>query len=123
VTEKEVVRVRPGKKGWATPLGEGYGLKGGGLVEVDGGDVVAFSYGPISDSGVRLTRLNAATGKVVWRANCAPLGVPHSRYWHTAAAIVEGDRLRVTSWGAAGTFVEVLDLQTGKQLRRTRSKR
>jgi outer membrane protein assembly factor BamB len=123
LTEKEVVRVCPGKKGWATPLGERYGLKGGGLVEVDGGDVVAFSYGPISDSGVRLTRLNAATGKVVWRAHCAPLGVPHSRYWHAAAVMVEGRQLRVTSWGASGTFAEVLDLRTGKQLKRTVSKR
>jgi outer membrane protein assembly factor BamB len=123
LTEKEVMRVCPGKKVWATPLGEGSGLKGGGLVEVDGGDVVAFSYGPIFDSGVRLTRLNAATGKVVWRAYCAPLGVGHSEYWHAAAAAVEGQQLRVTSWGAYGTFTELLDPRTGKQLKRTMSKR
>jgi outer membrane protein assembly factor BamB len=123
LTETEVVRVCPGKKSWATPLGEGVRLRGGGLVEADGGDLVAFSYGPISDSGVRLTRLNAATGKVAWRAHCAPLGVGHSQYLHDATVAIEGERIRVTSWGASGTFVEVLDLRKGKQLSRTVSKR
>jgi outer membrane protein assembly factor BamB len=120
----EVARLpRAGKARWVAPLPKGYPLGNGGLVEVPGGDVVAFSYRSSFDSGVNVIRLDLATGEVVWRARCARLGVPHSRYWHQAAVAVAGDRLRVTSQGSSGTFVEELDLRTGKQLSRTRSKR
>jgi outer membrane protein assembly factor BamB len=119
LTGKVVTGFSPdGKARWSTPV-EGDGLRGGGLVEAGGEDVVAFRYGPISDSGVRVVRLNAATGKVAWRAHCARLGVGHSQYRHRATVTVVGDRLRVTSHGSYGTFVEVLDLRTGKQLKRT----
>jgi outer membrane protein assembly factor BamB len=119
----EVVRLpREGKARWVAPLPNGYPLGNGGLVEVPGG-VVAFCYGSIFDSGVNVVRFDLATGEVVWRTRCAPLGVPHTRYQHQAVVAVEGDWLRVTSKGSSGTFVEVLDLKTGKQLSRTRSKR
>jgi outer membrane protein assembly factor BamB len=113
---------RAGKARWVTPLPKGYPLGDGGLLEVPGG-VVAFCYGSISDSGVNVVRLDQATGKVVWRAGCAPLGVPHSQYLHRATVAVEGARLRVTSEGSSGTFVEELDLRTGTRLSRTRPKR
>jgi outer membrane protein assembly factor BamB len=111
-----------GKTRWRTPFAEPYGFAAGGVVEVRGGDVVAFRYGRIHDSGVELVRLKAATGEVVWRAWCNPLGVGHSEYLHDATVAVEGERLRVSSRGSYGTFVEVLDLRTGKQLRRTAKK-
>jgi hypothetical protein len=107
---------------WTTPLAEGVKLWGGGLVEA-GEDVVAFRYSPFADSGVQLLRLKAATGEVVWRARCAPLGRKHSKYEHNARVTIEGEQIRVTSRGSFGTFVEVLDLRTGKQLERTVSKR
>jgi outer membrane protein assembly factor BamB len=123
LTGTEVVRLpRGGKARWATPLLQSDWLGDGGLVEVAGGDLVAFSYCPISDSGVQLARLNGATGEVVWRAGCAPLGVKHSKYKHDAAVAVEAARLRVTSDGSYGTFVEILDLKTGKKLKRIVSK-
>jgi hypothetical protein len=90
---------------------------------VGDGDLVAFLYCGIADSGVEVMRLNSATGKVVWRADCAPLGVKHSAYQHEATVAAEGDALRVTSRGSSGTFVEVLDLGSGRQLERTVSKR
>jgi hypothetical protein len=48
--------------------------------------------------------------------------VGHSQYLHDATVAVAGERLRVSSQGSYGTFVEVLDLRTGKQLRRTAKK-
>jgi outer membrane protein assembly factor BamB len=117
--EREVVRLSPGgKPRWTTAL-ECHPAAEGGVVEV-GGDLVAFLYCGIADSGVQVVRLNAATGKVAWRAQCDHLGVEHSKYRHEAAVVVEGDRLRVTSVGSSGTFVEVLDLRSGKQLQRKR---
>jgi outer membrane protein assembly factor BamB len=117
LTDRDVVRLSPSKVAWVTSHGDRDWLGGGGLIEV-GGDVVAFLYCPIADSGVLLVRLNAATGKVVWRARCAPLGVDHSKYRHDATVAVEGERLRVNSWGSYGTFLEVLDVRTGKRLKR-----
>src|SRR5262245_19577345 len=66
LTDRDVVRRSPNNVAWATSHGDRDRLGGGGLIEV-GGDVVAFLYCPIADSGVLVVRLNAATGKVVWR--------------------------------------------------------
>ncbi len=124
VTSRDVVRLSPDDKAvWAAPFEEDQWLAGGGLVEAAGGDLVAFLYGRICDSGVEVVRLDPATGKVVWRACCAPLGVDHSAYQHRATVAVEGDTLRVTSKASGGTFVEVLDLASGWQWTRTASKR
>jgi outer membrane protein assembly factor BamB len=121
LTSRDVVRVAlDGKARWLVPFEDREWITGGGLVEMKGGDVVAFLYGYIHDSGVQLVRLKAATGEVVWRARCAPLGVGHSKYRHDATVAVEGERLHVSSRGSYGTFVEVLDLRTGKQLYRRR---
>ncbi len=61
---------------------------------------------------MQLMRLNAAD-KVVWRRYCAGLGVAHSEYSHHAKLAVEGNRIRVTSKGSEGSFVEILDLRNG----------
>jgi hypothetical protein len=122
--DREVVRLSPvGKARWVTPFSEGESTAEGGLLEVGGSDLVAFLYCGIADSGVQLVRLNAATGRVTWRVRCDPLGVDHSKYRHNATVAVEGGRLRVTSVGSSGTFVEVLDLRSGKKLMRTLSDR
>jgi hypothetical protein len=123
LTSRDVVRLGPGGKSrWAVPL-EREWIAGGGLVAVPGGDMVAFLYGRISDSGVDVVRLSPSDGKVAWRTHCKGLGVPHSKYNHQATVAVEGGRLRVTSRASAGTFVELLDLRSGRQLERKRLSR
>jgi hypothetical protein len=120
LTSHDVVRLSPDSKTrWAVPLDREW-IAGGDLVEVAGGDVVAFLFGRINDSGVQLARLDPATGKVVWRTRCKELGVGHSKYSHQAEVAVEGDRLRVTSRGSSGTFVDLVDLGSGKRLERKR---
>jgi outer membrane protein assembly factor BamB len=122
LTSRDLVRLSPdGKKRWSVRLDHEW-IAGGGLVALKGGDLVVFLHGLINDSGVQMARVDPASGKVVWRHSCKPLGVDHSKYRHTAAVAVEGDRLRVTSRGSGGTFVELLDLKSGKQLKRTRPK-
>jgi hypothetical protein len=90
----------------------------GGLLKLSERGVVEYWYNQSSDSGVTLVRKTAA-GKELWRATCAPLGVSHFRYRHEVVVQREGDRLRVTSRGSLGTFVEVLELASGKRIERT----
>ena len=115
-----VCRTADDKKRWAIPFQEAEWLAGGGLLRLPGGDVLAFLYGGISDSGVQVLRLDPVAGKAVWQARCAPLGVFHSKYRHRATATIEGDQVEVTSRGSFGMFVETLDLKTGRQIRRQR---
>jgi hypothetical protein len=118
-----VVRVTPkGTVRWTVAMKEA-SHSSGGLVDIRGGDMLAFMYCPISDSGVELVRLTPATGEVVWRAMCKPLGVSHSKYRHSAAVTIEGDRVRVMSNGSFGDFIEVVDLATGKRLERSQPRR
>jgi outer membrane protein assembly factor BamB len=120
LTSKNVVRVTAKDKvAWAIPLDHEW-IAGGGLIDLPDGDVIAFRFGRISDSGVSLIRFDPVSGKEKWRHNCGPLRVGHSAYSHTATVALEGEKLRVTSVGSYGTFVETLDLKTGRQLRRTR---
>jgi outer membrane protein assembly factor BamB len=115
----EVVVASAGREGrWVLPFTNPESPPGGGFVVLKG-DLVAFRYSRIAGSGVQLIRFNAATGKAVWRADCAPLGVDYAKFRHHAAVTVEGGRLCVTSVGLYGTFVELLDVKTGKQLKRT----
>jgi outer membrane protein assembly factor BamB len=60
LTPSDVIRLSGGgKTRWRTPLAEPYLFAAGGVVEVSGGDVVAFRYGRICDSGVELVRLRS----------------------------------------------------------------
>jgi hypothetical protein len=117
VTHKEIVRLAPNSKVvWSVPWDEEQGPPGGGLLRLPGGDLIAFCYGMISDSGVQVVRLDPARGVVRWRASCAPLGVRHSKYRHRATVTVTaGGQLKVVSRGSFGTFTEILDLGTGRQ--------
>jgi outer membrane protein assembly factor BamB len=110
------------KEVWAIPFGRGDLLGDGRILDVAGGDLLIFRFGQISDSGVHVVRVDPRTGKKVWEAKCAPLGVSHSKYHHRASVVIDGNRVRVTSRGSFGSFVETLDLETGKQLDRQRSK-
>lgn len=119
LTGRDVVRLSAaGEAEWSAPFGEYEWLAGGGLVPLPGGDVAAFVYGQISDSGVRVVRLDPAGGAKRWEAFCGSLGATHSGYNHEASLVAAGDRLTVTSRGSYGTFVEVLDAATGRQVSR-----
>jgi PQQ-like domain len=121
LTTEGVVRLSPeDQEVWSVPLRCG-GWGTGDLRELPGGDLLAFLYGPLSDSGVQVLRLDPATGRQVWQACCAPLAIaPYAAYEQRVFVAVEGDRVRVTSCGSHGSFVEVLDLATGGQLSRRR---
>lgn len=121
LTSRAVVRVTDGGEArWSAPFENPEWPAAGGLVPVPGGGLVAFLYCPIGDSGVQVLRLDPNTGGRLWETWCASLRVTHSEYSHTAAVVVMEDRLRVTSEASKGTFVEVLDLKTGRQLSRER---
>jgi outer membrane protein assembly factor BamB len=121
LSSRDVVRLGPDKETrWKVRFEHHQWIAGGGLVRLPKGELLAFRYGCICDSGVDLIRLDGS-GKVVWQGRCAGLGVGHSKYEHKARVAVEGNHLRVTSVGSYGTFVEVLDLGLGKLLKRTRS--
>jgi len=74
-------------------------------------------YGPISDSGVELERANS-DGKIVWRTQVKPLGVKHSKYNHEVWIRIDDGKIQVTSIGSK-TIIEVIELETGKQLSRS----
>lgn len=72
-----------------------------------------------SDSGVQVMRLRPQAGEQVWQADCDPLGVGHSAYQHEAKVeITDGKYLKVMSKGSEGSFVELLDLGSGRHLSR-----
>jgi hypothetical protein len=125
LTSRHVARVSPaGKVLWLVPFKQPYPIGDGGLTKLQGGDLLAFRFAPLWNSGVDLIRLSPATGKVAWSSRCAELvGVAHSAYRHAATIAIAAHLIRVTSEGSAGTFIEILYVETGRQIRRTVSKR
>jgi outer membrane protein assembly factor BamB len=125
LTSADIRRVAPDDKTvWATPLANRMWIAGGRLLEVPGGDLVAFLYGRIANTGVQLMRIDPVRGEKRWEAYCAPLpGVTHSIYKHNVDVESVGNRLRVISQGSAGWFVEWLDGQTGESVRRNQQRR
>jgi outer membrane protein assembly factor BamB len=105
---------------WEAKFGHAESYAGGGLVPLPEGDLnlVAFVYNPLADSGVRVMRLDPATGKKRWEMECAGVGGGHSAYSHWAGLEVRGGRLVVTSVGWNGTFVEALDADRGQSVGR-----
>ena len=105
---------------WKIDLKDAWGLDDGRLLKLPGGDLLAYRYCPISDSGVSLWRFDPCKGKARFHAFCESLGVDHSKYKHAATVTVEKGCLKVVSRGSAGTFIEMLELNTGKQISRAR---
>jgi outer membrane protein assembly factor BamB len=119
LTSRDVVcRAPDDKTRWAVPFSYSESIAGGDILDVGGGNLVAYLYGRISDSGVYVVRLDPVTGQEVWQTHCSWLGVDHSEYYHEATVRVDGDHLKVTSWGSSGWFVELLDPRTGNRLGR-----
>jgi hypothetical protein len=119
LTSRDVVRVSPGGEvAWSVPFPYPEWIAGGGLLEFPGGNLLAFLYCQIADTGVQVVRLDPAGGKQVWQAYCPGLGVTHSGYEHQAEVEIDGGLVKVISRGSCGTFVELLDLDSGRQLGR-----
>jgi hypothetical protein len=93
---------------------------GGGLIRISNGDLIAFLFDQMADSGVYIVRLDPSAGNAIWWARCAPLGVIHSEYEHRAEVTIGATFVRVTSKSSSGTFIELLDAATGRQLERNR---
>jgi hypothetical protein len=119
IGEKRIARIkRDGSAVWErTGFRERF-VAGSGVVTLPGGDLLAFNYGRISDSGVELARIRPDDGAELWRAHAAALGVAHSVYQHEAYVELRGKDLVVVSQGAYGDFVEVRDASTGASLAR-----
>jgi outer membrane protein assembly factor BamB len=92
--------------------------RGGGVVMPGDGTLLAYLYGPNSDSGAQVMRIRIEDGAVMWQVYCQRRGFRHFRYSHNVDAIVDEKTVTVRSAGSSGSWVEVLDLQTGKQLKR-----
>lgn len=91
-------------------------------VRLSDGDWLVYRYGSHSDSGVQIIRADAVMTKVRWQTECKPLGVAHSKYYHRGEVEIKNNEAIVTSianHGNGGSFVEKLDLATGKQVSRT----
>jgi len=116
LTSSDVVCLTPaGKEHWMAKFPRHQWIAGGGFVRLAGDEVLAFRFGMILDSGVDVLRINLKDGKGAWQTHCEALGVAHSKYKHQAKVEVQrGDTVQVTSEASGGTFVEVLDLGTGK---------
>jgi WD40 repeat protein len=119
LTSHDVIRLgADGPPRWTARFAHSEWIAGGGLVPLEGGEVVAYLYCQIADSGVEVLRLDPRTGRKRWEVDCHGLGVEHSKYSHHAVVEVRGERLTVTSRGSGGTFVEALSAKTGRSVGR-----
>jgi hypothetical protein len=125
LTSRDVLRLTPDDKTlWAVPFADREWVAAGRLLEVSGGDLVAFLYGRIANTGLQLLRIDPVRGVKRWGTYCESLpDVSHSADKHGVDVEWVGDRLRVISLGSAGRFVEWLDGQTGGSVRRGEKRR
>jgi hypothetical protein len=91
---------------------------GGRMLKGADGTLLAYLYGPISDSGVQVMRIRIEDGMVLWQVYCDPLGTTHSAYGHDADVTCDDKTVMVRSAGSSGSWVEVLDVQSGKRVSR-----
>jgi len=116
---EQITRITLDKKiQWGVPLTEPPSGSNGAIFRLPDGDILVYQYHGIADSGVELSRLDPDKGKKKWRTFCRELGVSHSAYRHEVNVTLEDRRLKVTSRGSFGDFVELIDPQTGKHIQR-----
>jgi hypothetical protein len=84
-------------------------------IDAAANDRIVFRYDKASDSGVEVER--TVKDSVIWRAHVSPLGVEHPKYTHSVIVRVDGEKVLITSKGAA-TITEVLDAASGTQTSR-----
>jgi hypothetical protein len=120
LTSRDVVRLSPeGRLRWTLPLQHPEaGLVDGGFVALDGGGVVAVLYCPFADTAVRVLRLDPSSGRAAWTAECVGVGVAGGNYLRVVKLAAGGGQVRVTAFGSPGGFVEDLDVESGRSLRR-----
>jgi outer membrane protein assembly factor BamB len=123
LTTTDVCRLPPdGKIRWSLTFGRPNWVCGGGLISFPGGELLGFRYSMISDSGVDLVRFSPTTGTVRWSAQCESVGKYHSKFTNNASVELDSNTIRVTNQGTGkwiSTIVEVLDLESGRQIKRT----
>lgn len=123
LTQKGLVRVSAdGRELWETSFKRfdigGFALRTT-LIDVPGGDLLAYRYRCNLDSDVEITRFDPKTGTTRWAGKCVGFHkVNRDKYFQVVTVAVEGERLRVTSQGYDGSFVEFIDLKTGESLQR-----
>jgi len=83
--------------------------------------VLSCSFCSFSDSGAVVSRVDLASNDVIWEKNCKCVRVDHSEYEHHVQLSVWATTVHVSSVGSYGSFLEILDLQTGECLSRTGS--
>jgi len=107
-----------GRLRWQVPFACKESRAGGGLNRVEG-DLIAYTYGRISDSGVQVLRINVKKGTPVWQTSCEGLRVEHSEYHHQARVVKWDENfLHVFSRGSRGSFLEALYLPSGRSVLR-----
>jgi len=95
----------------------------GGLLLLPDGDLLVFKYDQLLNHGVQVTRIRP-TGEQVWQCDCDPLSFFSRRYLQEVKAKITNEKyLQVMSKGSNGSFVVLMDLQTGERLRRKEFKR
>ncbi len=104
---------------WSVEMDEAWSREAaaGGALTIGDNDALVYAYHPIADSGVRLKRLSADQGEIRWSHYCMPLGVEHSLYQHRVRVKLVPRGVEVTSVGER-TFVETVELETGKRASR-----
>jgi hypothetical protein len=88
------------------------------------GDALYFADYHGASSGCTIAAYDLTTGKKAWSKPLEGLGpIDHSKYRNKVAMAVEKHpdskdafALVITGWEAAGGYIEVIDLGTGKQL-------
>ncbi len=75
--------------------------------------MLVADYDAIS-CGVGLRAYDASTGERLWTSNAQGLEVPHSEYYQRIRIERVGTRLCLVGETAGGTFIDVVDAETGK---------
>jgi hypothetical protein len=119
VTSKDIIGLTTeGQIQWTTPFPYPEGMPGGGIISLPDNTLLAFIYCSASDDGVQLIRCKPDDGAIIWQAKCEGLGVAHSKYFQDVTVTADDHTVNVKSIGSFGTFLETLDLASGKQISR-----
>ncbi|MBU0488937.1 MAG: hypothetical protein KKA07_15030 [Bacteroidetes bacterium] len=67
-------------------------------------------------TGCMVNAYNAETGKLIWKGDVKQLNVGHSKYYNVVHLTLCGQKLILEGNEAYGSYLQVLDLKTGKRL-------
>ena len=67
-------------------------------------------------SGSNVNAYNAQTGKLLWQGEVKQLQVAHSEYYNAVFLTLFEDKLILEGNEAGGSYLQVLDLKSGKNL-------